>query len=126
MGDVVEEKQFPGVRRRRVITEYNAHRKCVMDYSVQRPNICAPCGREERVRDLSRSTKWRPSMLSQLLAEIRCCPEHSHDGFEVDRTPSTVMKQDPGDTVARMREKCLESAPPGTPHPQADAQENRQ
>ena len=111
-GDILEETDHFGPRRRRVFVRYNNTHRSGMDYSTERLNVCALCGHEEWVKELSRSTKWTRSGLTQLLPNVQYCPDHARAGIEVDRTLSFILKQEAADTIARMRERYLASEPP--------------
>ena len=63
-GDIIEESTTSnGVRRRTLIGSPNASRRSGYDVSRERLNVCAFCGREEWVKELSRNTKWERSLV---------------------------------------------------------------
>ena len=76
-GDILEETDHFGPRRRKVFVRYNKNHRSGLDYSTERLNICALCGREEWVNELSRSTRWTNTALSQLLPNVQYCPDHA-------------------------------------------------
>ena len=117
-GDILEETDHFGPRRRKVFVRYNKNHRSGLDYSTERLNICALCGREEWVNELSRSTRWTKTALSQLLPEVQYCPDHAHAGMDVDNTLSIILKQEAGETIARIRERYLGSDPPDSNSPQ--------
>ena len=76
-----------------------------MDLSAERLLTCALCGRQEWVKEASRTSRWMKSHSTARFMDIGYCPEHEQEGLELEKTLTEAFKQDAEGIVAGVRER---------------------
>lgn len=104
-GDVLHESRHGNDRHRTVFLRYNSNSPKGYDIQRQQLRICALCPAQEWVPELSRSTRWTKSRLSQLLPNTHYCPAHRCEGSLLDDTLRDTLRHNAQDIILKVRER---------------------